>query len=56
VPYDTVYVPSSRVSDVNKWVDQYIRKNIPLMPRDVFDTPGAGGGGGGGGDPAPPGG
>ena len=32
-PYDTVYVPPSRVADVNKWVDQYIRKNIPISPR-----------------------
>jgi len=32
-PYDTVYVPPSRVADVNKWVDQYIRKNIPLSPK-----------------------
>jgi len=35
VPYDTVYVPPSRVADVNKWVDQYIRKNIPISPRKV---------------------
>jgi protein involved in polysaccharide export with SLBB domain len=34
-PYDTVYVPSSRVADVNKWMDQYIRKNIPISPRKV---------------------
>ncbi len=46
-PYDTVYVPSSRVADVNQWVDQYIRKNIPLTPREVI-TPAGGGGGGGG--------
>ena len=32
-PYDTVYVPPSRVADVNKWVDQYLRKNIPISPR-----------------------
>lgn len=29
-PYDVVYVPRSGVADVNKWVDQYIRKNIPI--------------------------
>jgi protein involved in polysaccharide export with SLBB domain len=34
-PYDTVYVPSSRVADVNKWMDQYIRENIPISPRKV---------------------
>jgi len=46
VPYDTVYVPSSRVADVNKWVDQYIRKNIPITPREVLPPDGGGGGGG----------
>jgi polysaccharide biosynthesis/export protein len=35
-PYDLVLVPSSDVSDVNKWVDQYIRQNIPISPADVF--------------------
>ncbi len=35
-PYDLVLVPESGVSDVNLWVDQYIRKNIPISPRDVF--------------------
>lgn len=29
-PYDVVYVPSSRIADVNKWVDQYLRQNIPI--------------------------
>ncbi len=53
-PYDTVYVPSSRVADVNKWIDQYIRKNIPLTPREVIAP--ADGGGGGGADAPPPGG
>lgn len=35
-PYDIVYVPPSGVADVNKWVDQYIRQNIPVYPRDVM--------------------
>ncbi|MGD9851824.1 MAG: polysaccharide biosynthesis/export family protein [Nitrospirales bacterium] len=30
VPFDVVYVPRSPVADVNLWVDQYIRKNIPI--------------------------
>ncbi len=30
VPFDIVYVPRSPVADVNLWVDQYIRKNIPI--------------------------
>lgn len=29
-PYDVVLVPPSRVSRVNKWVDQYIRRNLPI--------------------------
>ena len=35
-PYDLVLVPSSDVADVNKWVNQYIRQNIPITPADVF--------------------
>ena len=30
VPYDIVYVPRSPIADVNKWVHQYIRSNIPI--------------------------
>ncbi len=29
-PFDIVYVPRSRVANVNVWVDQYIRQNIPF--------------------------
>ena len=29
-PYDIVYVPKSSITDVNVWVDQYVRKNIPV--------------------------
>jgi protein involved in polysaccharide export with SLBB domain len=29
-PYDAIYVASSAVADVNLWIDQYIRQNIPL--------------------------
>ena len=35
-PYDLVVVPSSSVADVNKWMDQYIRQNIPVTPREIF--------------------
>jgi len=28
--YDIVYVPKSPISNVNQWMDQYIRKNIPI--------------------------
>ncbi|HBG07402.1 MAG: sugar transporter [Geobacteraceae bacterium GWC2_58_44] len=29
-PNDIVYVPKSTISNVNTWIDLYIRKNIPL--------------------------
>jgi polysaccharide export outer membrane protein len=29
-PSDIVVVPRSRVSDVNSWVDRYLRKNMPI--------------------------
>lgn len=29
-PRDIVFVPRSRIGNVNKWVDEYIRKNLPL--------------------------
>ncbi len=30
LPYDVVYVPKSPIANVNKFVDQYIRQNIPF--------------------------
>jgi polysaccharide export outer membrane protein len=27
---DIVYVPRSRIAKVNRWIDQYLRKNIPI--------------------------
>ncbi len=30
MPYDVVYVPKSPIANVNKFVDQYIRQNIPV--------------------------
>jgi len=42
-PYDLVLVPESGISEVNRWVDQYIRQNIPVRPREVV-PPGGGGG------------
>ena len=29
-PFDVVFVPASPIAEVNKWVDQYLRKNIPV--------------------------
>ena len=31
-PFDIVFVPKSHIANVNKWVDQYIRKNLPITP------------------------
>ena len=30
MPFDIVYVPKSSIANVNVWVDQYLRKNIPV--------------------------
>jgi protein involved in polysaccharide export with SLBB domain len=30
LPYDIVYVPKSSIANVNVWVDQYLRQNIPI--------------------------
>ena len=30
MPNDIVYVPRSRIANVNLWLDQYIRRNIPI--------------------------
>jgi hypothetical protein len=30
VPFDVVYVPRSPIADINLWVHQYIRANIPV--------------------------
>jgi len=31
-PYDEVFVPRSKIANVNVWVEQYITKNIPPIP------------------------
>ena len=31
LPYDIVYVPKKAIAKVNVWVDQYIRRNIPVQ-------------------------
>ena len=30
IPSDVVYVPKSAIANVNVWVDQYLRKNLPV--------------------------
>ena len=30
VPYDIVYVPSSTIANVNKWVGNFLRNNVPI--------------------------
>jgi len=29
-PYDVVYVPKSAIANINQFIDQYIRRNIPI--------------------------
>ena len=41
-PYDLVVVPESGVAEMNRWIDQYIRKNIPFSPRAVIPPDGGG--------------
>ena len=31
-PYDVVFVPRSKVADVNLFVEQFIRNNLPVIP------------------------
>jgi protein involved in polysaccharide export with SLBB domain len=31
LPYDIIYVPKKAIAKVNIWVDQYIRRNIPVQ-------------------------
>ena len=35
-PFDIVYVPKSPIANVNKWVDLYVRKNIPISVSTGF--------------------
>jgi protein involved in polysaccharide export with SLBB domain len=35
-PFDIVYVPKSPIANVNKWVDLYIRKNLPISISSGF--------------------
>lgn len=30
MPFDVIYVPKSTIANVNLWIDQYIRKNLPI--------------------------
>ena len=36
-PYDIVFVPKSPIANVNVWVDQYLRKNIPINTGFFYD-------------------
>jgi len=31
LPGDIIYIPKQRISNINRFVDQYVRKNIPLL-------------------------
>ena len=37
--FDVVYIPRSRIAEVNKWVDLYIRQNIPISFSYRFENP-----------------
>jgi polysaccharide biosynthesis/export protein len=39
-PSDIVYVPKSGIANVNQWVDQYLRKNIPIPVYIPLSIPG----------------
>jgi polysaccharide export outer membrane protein len=30
MPYDVIFVPRTQIANVNKWIDQYLRQNIPF--------------------------
>ena len=32
LPYDIVFLPKSPVGNVNKWMQLYIRNNLPIIP------------------------
>jgi polysaccharide export outer membrane protein len=38
-PWDVVFVPTTPIADVNKWVDQYVRKNVPISLTYRIDSP-----------------
>ncbi|HVN25916.1 MAG TPA: polysaccharide biosynthesis/export family protein [Syntrophorhabdales bacterium] len=39
MPYDMVYVPKSPIGEVDKWVDQYIRRLLPFPIPSPIPTP-----------------
>jgi protein involved in polysaccharide export with SLBB domain len=39
MPYDMVYVPKSAIGEIDKWVDQYIRKMLPFPLPSPIPTP-----------------
>ncbi len=39
MPYDMVFVPKSPIGEVDKWVDQYIRKLLPFPLPSPIPTP-----------------
>ena len=38
-PFDIVYVPKSPIANINVWVDQYIRKNVPIYTSFGYNFP-----------------
>jgi len=39
-PNDVVHVPRSAVANVNLWIDQYIRENLPVNPSTIANVAG----------------
>lgn len=39
-PFDIVHVPRSAIANVNLWVDQYIRENLPVNPSTIANIAG----------------
>ena len=39
-PNDIVHVPRSAIANVNLWIDQYIRENLPVNPSTIANVAG----------------
>ena len=39
-PFDIIHVPQSAIANVNLWIDQYIRENLPINPSTLTTAAG----------------
>ena len=37
-PFDVIHVPRSAIANVNLWIDQYIRENLPINPSSALSA------------------